>query len=124
MLFEEGNEFKNTKGLSLIEGKVDKLIIEKDSSDINVLPHVGWNKIFSSINNKIDPLNQYFVHSYVANNVPEKYVTYRCEYSGNKFIAAVNKDLISGFQFHPERSGIAGLNLLKEEIIKLVDQSS
>ena len=53
--------------------------------------------------------------------MPDKYISYKCQYSGNQFVAAVNKDCISGFQFHPERRGIAGLKLLKEEISKLIN---
>ena len=121
MLFECGTEFQLTKGLSLIEGKVEKLNLNSSYDDINVLPHVGWNKIFNNRNNTKDSIDQYFVHSYAAVEVPEKYISYKCQYSGNQFVAAVNKDCISGFQFHPERSGVAGLKLLKEEISKIIN---
>ena len=48
MLFESGNEFNFTKGLSLIEGNVEKLSVKNIQGEINVLPHVGWNKIFKN----------------------------------------------------------------------------
>ena len=122
MLFESSNEFQFTEGLSLMEGKVEKLCLKNIQGEINVLPHVGWNKIFK---NKLHhseqvSVNQYFVHSFAAVNVPDKFVTYECNYSGNKFIAAVNKKNISGFQFHPERSGNSGLNILANEVSKLL----
>ena len=122
MLFESGNEFQFTEGLSLIEGKVEKLRLKNIQGEINVLPHVGWNKIFKNECNHSEKfsINQYFVHSFAAVNVPDKFVTYECNYSGNKFIAAVNKKNISGFQFHPERSGKSGLNILAGEVFKLV----
>ena len=53
--------------------------------------------------------------------MPTENITYYCNYAGNDFVAAVNKNNVSGFQFHPERSGIAGLNILANEIIKLLD---
>ncbi len=121
MLFDYGSEFQLTKGLSLIEGKVEKLNLDSSCDEVNILPHVGWNKIYSNRENSKNPIDQYFVHSYAAVDVPEKYVSYKCQYSGNQFVAAVNKDCISGFQFHPERSGLAGLKLLTEEISKLIN---
>ena len=65
-------------------------------------------------------LRQYFVHSYAAKDVDEKYVTFISNYSDQEFIAAVRKDNIAGFQFHPERSGIDGLTILSDEILKLI----
>lgn len=123
MLFESGNEFKHTKGLGLIEGEVEMLSVSLKPDTINVLPHVGWNKIYKhneAENSCEKSFNQYFVHSYAAIDVPKEYITYECNYAGNDFIAAVNKNCISGFQFHPERSGRAGLNLLADEVLRLV----
>ena len=124
MLFESSKEFEDTEGLSIIKGNVELLNVKKDNQKISVLPHVGWNKIFKNKDqkqNSIGTLNQYFVHSYAPFGVPTENITYYCNYAGNDFVAAVNKNNVSGFQFHPERSGIAGLNILANEIIKLLD---
>ena len=80
-----------------------------------LIPSITENNIFN------ENIVQYFVHSYAANNVPEDFVTYKFEYGNYKFVAAVNKSKVSGFQFHPELSGPRGLKLLGDEILKLVN---
>ena len=66
-----------------------------------------------------DKIHQYFVHSYVALKVPKKDIIFQCNYAGEKFVAGINKGNITGFQFHPERSGLDGLRLLSNEILRL-----
>lgn len=124
ILFDSGKEFQFTKGLGLINGEVEKMTFGDNQSGKYVLPHVGWNKLIpSNTENNIFDENivQYFVHSFAAINVPEDFVTYKCEYGNYKFVAAVNKSKVSGFQFHPELSGPRGLKLLSDEILKLVN---
>ena len=124
MLFESSSEFKLTNGLNLIEGKVEKFNLEKNKSNLKMLPHIGWNSLINQ-NNKykiFDKINQYFVHSYIAYNVPKKYIIFKCNYAGENFIAGINKKNITGFQFHPERSGLDGLNLLSSEILRLTNK--
>ena len=123
LLFDSGTEFKFSEGLGLIRGTVQKLDINPNNSSEIFLPHIGWNEIYrkGSEIRKSKNLRQYFVHSYAAKDVDEKYVTFISNYSDQEFIAAVRKDNIAGFQFHPERSGIDGLNLLSEEIVKLIN---
>ncbi len=123
MMFSESNEFKKTEGLNLLKGNIVSLkeIIQSDSSLI--LPHMGWNKIYNS--NTIDTLNenginQYFVHSYAAINVNEHEISHTCNYAETQFVAAIRKDRMAGFQFHPERSGIQGLILLARTIKEIV----
>ena len=91
------------------------------------LPHVGWNNLIATENSlsyyNVDNLSQYFVHSFVAQNVPEHYVLHYCEYSQAKFAASVKSGLTVGFQFHPERSGLNGLRLLSSTIIDLISET-
>ncbi|XTZ39838.1 imidazole glycerol phosphate synthase subunit HisH [Salmonella enterica] len=79
------------------------------------LPHMGWNQVYPQADNRLfqgidDGAYFYFVHSYAmpvnANTIA------RCDY-GEPFTAAVQKDNFYGVQFHPERSGRAGAQLLK-----------
>ena len=79
------------------------------------IPHMGWNNVNFSNNplfSNVKPLAQfYFVHSYFIEYNPTfdiASVTY-----GNKFSAAIQKDNFFGVQFHPEKSGEAGEQLLK-----------
>ena len=69
------------------------------------IPEIGWNQV----NGDID---YYFVHSYYAEIGP--YTTGRTEYAGVTFTSAVRKGNLFAYQFHPEKSGKAGLALLKE----------
>ncbi|HSK76879.1 MAG TPA: imidazole glycerol phosphate synthase subunit HisH [Thermoanaerobaculia bacterium] len=109
ILFEEGEEFGATDGLGLLPGRVTRL-----PSDVPV-PHIGWNRLHDL---KPHPLLAgltgryfYFVHSYAPEGVPDELCLARCTH-GRAFPAIAGKDRILGTQFHPERSGEAGLRLL------------
>ena len=96
--------------LGLVDGYVEKMDVAPLRS-----PHMGWNQISPKLD---EPLFKdipagtyfYFVHSY-ALPVNENTIA-SCEY-GSPFTAAVNKDNFYGVQFHPERSGKAGAQLIK-----------
>jgi len=119
LLFEESEEYGLTKGIGIFEGNVTKLP-EEDQ----ILPHVGWNKLFKTQNKNFlsekidDNFYQYFVHSFAVknNNGKDKFSLYDFKFGGKNFIAASKKLNTYGFQFHPERSGQLGLNLLSEVI--------
>ncbi|ROP62670.1 imidazole glycerol phosphate synthase subunit HisH [Enterobacter sp. BIGb0383] len=79
------------------------------------LPHMGWNRVNAKAGHRLfqgieDDAYFYFVHSYA---MPVNASTIaQCNY-GEPFTAAVQKDNFYGVQFHPERSGAAGAQLLK-----------
>ena len=79
------------------------------------VPNIGWRelvqnqKLFNDINNK----KFYFVHSYYVSPNKQEIVKYYIDYEGFKIPAIVNKNNLFGFQFHPEKSGEDGLELLK-----------
>lgn len=117
MLFERSFEYGEHKGLGLIEG--DVMPISDDVSKGLKIPHIGWNalcfpkdkpknEIFKYINER-DCV--YFVHSYYGKNC-EKSLIATTEYE-IPLTAAVAKDNVYGMQFHPEKSGAVGLNILK-----------
>lgn len=121
LLLEESEEFGANNGLGLIKGKVIKLPIEQ--GNLEKLPHVSWNGISEPYNQRWDktlladtPLNSnmYFVHSYVAAPTNESDILATCNYGGVNFCAAVQKDNIYGFQFHPEKSADLGLAILNK----------
>ncbi len=111
MLFESSEENGFSAGLGLIPGTIDR--IDVNYSDIKV-PHIGWGKL-KSINNKlsevIDQKYMYFVHSYHPTATFDSCVA-STNYNGVEITAVVNKGNIWGCQFHPEKSGESGLNLL------------
>ena len=119
MLFEYGNEFQHCEGLKILKGTVNQIKINREKGNEALLPHIGWNQLIHTelsptINADTQLLEQYFVHSFCATQVPESIILYKCKYgSGEAFPAAVLSEKVAGFQFHPERSGKAGIKLLR-----------
>lgn len=110
MLFEKGYEFEETEGLGLIKGSV-KLMTPENLP----IPHIGWNEL--ELNKPCKLLEKggeyvYFVHSYAA-DCPSENVAAYCDY-GMKVPALVFNGNVYGAQFHPEKSGEAGLEMLKK----------
>ncbi len=113
ILFEEGEEFGITDGLGLLPGRVTRL------PETVPLPHIGWNRLHGLVDH---PLLAgladgdrgrfvYFVHSYAPEEVPDDLCLARCTH-GRAFPAVAGRGRVMGTQFHPERSGEAGLRLL------------
>ena len=115
LLFDVSYEYGTHKGLSLISGSVSP--IENVIPRTLKIPHIGWNAlnfkgdkhpIFKYVN---DGDFVYFVHSYYGANC-EKSIIATTEY-GATLTAAVAKNNVCGCQFHPEKSGKVGLNILR-----------
>ena len=111
LLFESSHEGGLHAGLGLIPGEVRILDLDEGYR----IPHVGWNNISFSeeariFDNLVKDKNFYFVHSYYA-DCEKKYVIAETDY-GKYFTAAVQKENIIGFQFHPEKSQSNGMILL------------
>lgn len=115
LLFEKGFEYGEHEGLGFLKGNVIPLE-NKIPENFNI-PHMGWNAldfvgekspIFKYINNG-DFV--YFVHSFYATDCDDSVIA-TSEY-GIPVTAAVGKGNIFGCQFHPEKSGDVGLNILK-----------
>lgn len=115
-LFEGSEEDPNILGIGAIKGRLDRF----DSSTKSV-PHIGWNS--ANTDGKqvygLRPSSKYYyVHSY---KVPYRegelesqgWTVATATYGGEKFVGAVAKDNILATQFHPEKSGVAGLRVLK-----------
>ena len=115
MLFEKSYEYGESKGLGLLKGEIKPLsdIVDKELK----IPHIGWNSL--KFNGKKSPLFKYinegdfvyFVHSYYASGCDESLIA-TSEY-GCDVTAAVGLNNIYGCQFHPEKSGNVGLNILR-----------
>ena len=115
MLFEKSYEYGEHEGLGLLKGSV-KPIRDVIPADYKV-PHIGWNALkltrpdcplFSGIR---EGEHMYFVHSYHAADCEDSLAA-TTEYGG-MLTAAVWKDNVFGCQFHPEKSGAAGLSILR-----------
>lgn len=108
LLFEWGLEHgEKTAGLGILPGSVTRLAAP-------VVPHMGWNTVEvptgSTLFRGVEQERFYFVHSYAAAGVPDALVT--TSEHGSRFAAAVEKGALSATQFHPEKSGDAGAQLL------------
>jgi imidazole glycerol-phosphate synthase subunit HisH len=111
VLFSSGVEHgQRTPGLALIDGTVERL-------NAPVLPHIGWNTVLppsdSVLFAGLDGARFYFVHSYAARGPVPATLRAGIAEHGERFVAAVESELLSATQFHPEKSGDAGGQLLK-----------
>ena len=114
----------------LVDLQPDLIIIYDGWNDLRAeysaeIIHNNWKSI-CEIGNKNNPILKnipeksevYFVHSYKIMPDNKKYIISSCDYEGQKINAIVQKDKIIGCQFHPEKSGYTGLNIL-ENILSL-----
>ena len=121
LLFTESEEFDHSNGLGIIEGSVDDLSRKLTSEPV---PHVGWNKVINQkfLNQqKTGPTSKivfdendyyYFVHSYFVNPKNMNDVLTLTRYGGHEFCSSIATGNVFACQFHPEKSGPQGLNLL------------
>ena len=119
LLFESSSEFRNTQGLGLIPGNVVKI----DSHGLKI-PQMGWNDLkvlhpCAMTGEMEEDTYVYFVHSFRADTEEENISCYT-EY-GEKIPALVHRGFVYGAQYHPEKSGEAGLKMLKN-FAKLVEK--
>ena len=115
LLLEKSYEYGEHPGLGLIPGQV-RPIAEVIPADYKS-PHIGWNAL--RFGGRTSPLfanihegdSVYFVHSFQAANCAD-YTIATAEY-GAELTAAIQRDNVFGCQFHPEKSGPVGLNILR-----------
>lgn len=113
LLATRGLEFGETAGLDWIKGDVRKL--EPGAQKLKV-PHMGWNALDNESGHPLlaqapEGAHVYFTHSFVLDAVNKSDVIAWTDHGG-PIVAAVAKDNIAGFQFHPEKSQGVGLRLL------------
>lgn len=114
LLFDKSFEYGEHNGLGLISGNV--IPMENNIPKNLKIPHIGWNALkFHNASPLFKYINEgdcvYFVHSFYADNCEDALIA-SSEY-GKQITAAVAKDNVFGCQFHPEKSGNIGLNILK-----------
>ena len=108
ILFSQGLEHGVHPGVGIWNATVEKL-------EAPILPHMGWNTVKagagSQLFNGVEDESFYFVHSYAVKNSVGAIST--LSNYGEDFLAAVEDGAIAATQFHPEKSGDAGLHLIK-----------
>ena len=123
LLFDESEEFGITSGLSIISGRVISLpTVSIDKKKLKI-PYIGWSKIFYDSNEIFEKNNLihsvslhdafYFVHSFMATPSQKDILSAYYLYGGHKILAAFQYENFIGCQFHPEKSGVPGLKILK-----------
>ena len=111
LLFDEGEEVRPCQGLGLVSGTVRKIATELK------LPHIGWNSLTfpnpSPLFKGVEPGSYvYFVHTFCALSDQPSDVLAVTDYGG-PVTAAVGRGNVYGCQFHPEKSGEVGLQILR-----------
>ena len=114
LLFERSMEYGEHEGLGLLKGSVVPMegVIPTNLK----IPHIGWNALhFNNTHKLMKYIKEndcvYFVHSYFATDCEDSLLA-TAEY-GKELTAMVGKDNVMGCQFHPEKSGTVGLNILR-----------
>ena len=114
MLFEKSYEYGQHEGLGLLKGAV--IPMEGRIPAELKIPHIGWNALHFRKESRLFRYIQendcvYFVHSYYASDCDDSVIA-TAEY-GPELTAAVERGNVCGCQFHPEKSGDVGLNILR-----------
>ena len=126
LLFEKSEEFGEHLGLGILPGRVVKFPLFVDDLKTTI-PNVGWRKVKFLSNDflfhgkkrdKSRVSEFYFVHSFYV-EYGNSFMTSYSNYYGVKFASSVQKDNVYGVQFHPERSGELGINLIKNFVSKI-----
>lgn len=123
MLFEESDEFGVHKGLGLIPGRVERIPSIDVNGYIQKIPHISWNPLYTTDGNNdfgdsilkyIRPQEEcYFIHSFEAKPTSFNNRLADTEYGGRRVCAVVQNGNVFGTQFHPEKSGKVGLNIIR-----------
>jgi imidazole glycerol-phosphate synthase subunit HisH len=122
MLMSSSEEFGRHQGLDIFSGTVSPISPTNSDGTIYKIPHIGWSELIKP--NKtawertiLEDLNEvdstYFVHSYkvILDNPFHRLAD--CSYGGCLFPAVIRSGAVYGCQFHPEKSGDAGLRIIK-----------
>ena len=113
LLFERSEESPGVEGLGILKGEILRI---PETPGLKI-PHMGWNSLEFRNNGRLfenlpEESYVYFVHSYYLRAADEKIVTAVTEY-GTQIHASVEQGNVFACQFHPEKSGDAGIQILK-----------
>ena len=116
VLFTDSEESPDVEGLNIFNGSVKRFDLPEEYK----IPHMGWNQIRvndtdtndTRLLDNVDNEYMYFVHSYYIEPEDKNLITSYCDY-GMQVPVSIGRDNIHALQFHPEKSGEAGLEILK-----------
>lgn len=125
LLFSESEEFGPNKGLDVIQGTVKRFPLKNKRGQILKIPHVGWNRIYPPLGSSSEHWGKtllsgtnngeymYFVHSYYPVPEKEELSLTSTIYEEVSYCSAIFFRNVIAFQFHPEKSGKAGIRILE-----------
>jgi glutamine amidotransferase len=123
LLLDESDEFGTTAGLGIIPGRVEAIPIINTQGTSHKIPSIGWNEIQQShssndwddtiLRNLAPGTPMYFIHSFMAKPAKSEHCISESLYGGHSISAVIGNKSTYGCQFHPEKSGSAGLTVLK-----------
>lgn len=123
ILFDASEEFGEHAGLGILPGRVMPIPPLTISGVKQRVPHIGWNNLYAPAGRdwsdgllvpfRSESPSMYFVHSYAAMPARTEDRLADCYYGGHSVCAAVQRENVMATQFHPERSGPAGLAILE-----------
>ncbi|MDP3245022.1 MAG: imidazole glycerol phosphate synthase subunit HisH [bacterium] len=136
LLMTESYEFGQHSGLGVFKGTVKRFTQPMEASGrILKVPQVGWNAIYSSKNGDNngryngpmlegirDGENMYFVHSFYVIPEDKTLITSFSRYGETKFCSSIARHNVFACQFHPERSGLRGLDIYRNFALKIMSQ--
>ncbi len=109
LLFEASEEAPGIEGLGLLKGRVRKLLVKNKTS--NQKMHLGWSKTKFKENLIHD---MYYVHQFFCDPLDKSIINETFEWDNRELCAGIKFNNIRGFQFHPEKSSKAGLELISK----------
>lgn len=119
LLLSASEEFGDVKGLGIIPGQVKAVPDTGSHGRPHKIPHIGWNELQPNRdwqNTLLQGLPEfpavYFVHSFMAVPEDDQHVLARCDYDGVPVTAVIERGPHMGCQFHPEKSGEIGLQII------------
>jgi glutamine amidotransferase len=117
LLGDASMESPGVKGLAFISGDS----IQLKGSEREKVPHIGWNRVCPAkgvltMGQLLDNKDFYFVHSYHFNPKNHEDILTTTPFGPYEFASSVLRDRVLGFQFHPEKSGTCGRNLIRQVI--------
>ncbi|SDZ34623.1 glutamine amidotransferase [Evansella caseinilytica] len=118
LLFEESEENGRTLGLGLLPGKVKRFPGVTTAGERYKVPHMGWNRLHvhqvdHPILHVVPPGHVYFVHSYVVHVGNDDVLVASASYGDQLVPAVVSRGNVWGTQFHPEKSSVLGMQMLR-----------
>jgi len=122
LLMERSCEFGEHEGLGIIPGDVVRFQEPRCGDRALKVPQVGWNRVWrptedawddTVLADTPDGAHQYFVHSYYARPIEERFVVARSRYGSTEFCSAARVGNVLACQFHPERSGREGIRIYR-----------